>query len=113
MDDLISRQAAIDALGGEPMEYTEYEQGLHDKWIDAKQNIEALPSAEPEIIRCRDCEHWEREKLGGNELRHGTCYSITELFNCINGNTYNVDDFQTGENFYCGFAYRGEGENNA
>ena len=48
MDDLISRQAAIDALGGEPIAYTEYEQGLHDKWIDAKENIEALPSAQPE-----------------------------------------------------------------
>ena len=46
--ELISREAAIDALGGEPMAYTEYEQGLHDKWIDAKQNIEELPSAQPE-----------------------------------------------------------------
>ena len=46
MDDAISRQAAIDALGMEPMAYTEYEQGLHDEWIDAKENIEALPSAQ-------------------------------------------------------------------
>lgn len=57
MDDLISRQAAIDALGGEPIAYTEYEQGLHDKWIYAKENIEALPSTQPEIIRCRECKH--------------------------------------------------------
>lgn len=70
-----------------------------------------------ELIRCKNCKHWEREKLGkhwereklgGNGLRQGTCYSM-ELFNCINGNTYNVDDFQTNENFYCGFAERAEG----
>ena len=55
MADLIDRQAAIDALGGEPIAYTEYEQGLHDKWIDAKENIEALPSTQSEIIRCKEC----------------------------------------------------------
>lgn len=60
-----------------------------------------------EFVRCKDCKHWEREKLNGNELRYGTCYSI-ELLNCINGNTYNVDNFQTGETFYCGFAERTE-----
>ena len=48
MDDLISRLEAIDALGVEPLAYTEYEQGLHDKWIDAKENIEALPPAQTE-----------------------------------------------------------------
>lgn len=57
MADLIDRQAAIDALGGEPIAYTEYEQGLHDKWIDAKENIEALPSTQPEIIRCMECKY--------------------------------------------------------
>lgn len=61
MSDLIERQAAIDALGGEPMAYTEYEYGLHDKWIDAKENIEALPSAEPEwnemVVICDCCGH--------------------------------------------------------
>ena len=57
MDDLISRQAVIDALGGEPLPYTEYEQGLHDKWIDAKENIETLPSAQPEIIQCKECKY--------------------------------------------------------
>ena len=57
MDDLIDRHAAIDALGGEPIAYTEYEEGLHDKWIDAKENIEALPSAQPEIIWCKKCKY--------------------------------------------------------
>ena len=48
MSDLISRQAAIDALGVEPLAYTDYEEGLHTKWADAKEALEKLPSAQPE-----------------------------------------------------------------
>jgi len=59
MDDLISRKAAIDALGWgnewEAMGFT-----LIDK-EDSIHQIKALPSAEPEIIRCKDC------------LIHGVC----------------------------------------
>lgn len=49
MRDLIDRQAVLDAvdIGN-----------LHRGIVDALQNIISdLPSAEPEIIRCRDCEH--------------------------------------------------------
>ena len=45
MDDLISRQAAIDAIFGRSHEII-------------KMRIGNLPSAQPEIIRCRDCRHW-------------------------------------------------------
>lgn len=56
MDDLISRQAALDCFRGwidqygdirEPDEMPEY------RWI------EALPPAEPTIIRCKDCKCWD------------------------------------------------------
>ena len=49
MDDLISRQAAIDAA---------------QEWFDGlivgsfgglKKKLEAVPSAQPDIIRCRNC----------------------------------------------------------
>jgi len=52
MDDLISRQAAIDELdkGAWGVEW--------DKTL-AKAMIESLPSAQPEIIRCKDCKHWD------------------------------------------------------
>jgi hypothetical protein len=73
MDDLISRQAAIEALGVEPLAYAEYEQGLHDKWIDIKQNIEALPSAQPEIIRCNSCKHWTQSTGKMNGYGLGRC----------------------------------------
>ena len=47
MDDLISRQAAIDVVKGIDSYFVKY--------------IEDLPSAQPEITRCKDCEHWTND----------------------------------------------------
>ena len=57
MSDLISRQAAIDALGEKPLAWTEgeYEFGLQNQWQSDVDALNGLPSAEPEIIRCKDC----------------------------------------------------------
>jgi len=56
MDDLISRQVAIDAL------CEEYCNGHHDcKYYPRCENlrwIQELPSAQPEIIRCKDCRNY-------------------------------------------------------
>ena len=61
MDDLISRQAAIDALKNERSDWNcDYNVPV-DHCIDA---IYSVPSAQPEIIRCKDCkhgEHWYRD----------------------------------------------------
>ena len=46
MDDLISRQDALDAIR---------ECGI------CEQRILDVPSAQPEIIRCKDCRWWDRE----------------------------------------------------
>ncbi len=56
MDDLISRQAAIDEF---------YIQADDDGWWtgtaqDMEELLKGLPSVEPEIIRCKDCEHASR-----------------------------------------------------
>ena len=53
MSDLIDRQAAIDRL-------TEYGNGraVFISVGEAVIRIEQLPSAQPEIIRCKDCKHW-------------------------------------------------------
>ena len=48
--DCISRQAAIMKILGQPPE-------LHYPSWYAEQ-IKELPSAQPEIIRCKDCKHW-------------------------------------------------------
>lgn len=54
-NDYISRQSAIDALHG-------YFDGMleTDTWspCDVYGLIEILPSAQPDIIYCKDCKHW-------------------------------------------------------
>ena len=51
MSDLISRQAAIDTIMGQPPE------PHYPSWYAAQ--IEKLPAAQPEIIKCKDCKHWD------------------------------------------------------
>lgn len=48
--DLISRQAAIDALGEKPLAWTEgeYELGLQNQWQSDVDALNDLPSAQPE-----------------------------------------------------------------
>ena len=58
MDDLISRQAAIDALGEEPEVWTgkdEYAQGLNNQWHYDINALKAVPSAQPENVDCIYC----------------------------------------------------------
>jgi hypothetical protein len=63
--DLISRQAAIDALGDEPEVWSgkdEYEQGLNNQWHHDVNALKALPSAQPFVIHCTDCEDWYKKQ---------------------------------------------------
>ena len=65
MDDLISRQAAIDALGEEPEVWTgndEYAQGLNNQWHYDVIALEAVPSAQPE-----PCEYYALCRHGRDE----------------------------------------------
>jgi hypothetical protein len=56
--DTISRQAAIEVIGAvfpvDPMK-SEYAQGIACGAALAKTYVEQLPSAQPDIIRCRNC----------------------------------------------------------
>ena len=55
MDDLISRQAAIDAI----LKINDYNNSDRANALGlAEFAITTLPSAEPQIIRCKDCKHW-------------------------------------------------------
>ena len=67
MSDLIDRKAAIDAIDK-----------LHDKpnaWLEcAVEAIEKLPSAQPELIQCKNCKHYGYYKCklhGNNWMRSG------------------------------------------
>lgn len=50
-DELISRQAAIDAIKKSRF------------LVDAMEKVIKLPSAQPEIIHCRECKHYTKEQL--------------------------------------------------
>ena len=58
MNDLISRQAAIDAVM-ETEPYIGTENIIYQRTDDVIANINKLPSVQPEIIRCKDCEYYE------------------------------------------------------
>ena len=85
---LISRQAAIDALISEgrsvDSRYISAERIIHEE--DAIEVISMLPSAEPEIIRCKDCKwcvenydtdgnpYWICKNWDGGTDADGFCY---------------------------------------
>lgn len=71
--DLISRKAAIDAIDvlcqehrykipGKRETYSQYNEAWQDALDRAEGAIFNLPSAQPEITRCKDCKH--RDKYG-------------------------------------------------
>ena len=64
MDDLISRQAAIDALAKNMPSWTTPDgsgqfdhdiQVTDEAYVDCMQIIHDMPSAQPDIIQCRNC----------------------------------------------------------
>ena len=60
MNDMISRQAAINALGEAPEVWTDSpeEFAALSQWEMDVTAIEALPSADAvEVVRCKDCKH--------------------------------------------------------
>ena len=82
--DCISRQAAIDALDqifdrceeieahlpeGDP-DRTGYK--MYQDYMTVWKYLHQLPSAQPEIIRCKDCE-WFRKEYGWNCIEYTVC----------------------------------------
>jgi len=60
--DLISRQAAIDALRGYLVGKRCPDDGTLTCRLIENEVINKLPSAEPKIIRCKDCNFWTKQK---------------------------------------------------
>lgn len=56
-NDLISRQAAIDAA--DAVWSVTGDKNVAKVWDQLKD----LPPAQPEIIRCRECQHWKQGEL--------------------------------------------------
>ena len=59
MNDLISRQQAIDAVKSRKTAEQSSAGIMRNAVVDfCVDIIKKLPSAQPEIIRCKDCKHW-------------------------------------------------------
>lgn len=106
-DRLISLQAAIDlasysielcnkaldsmTLGAKDRYAIEVER---DSLLKLKDDLKLLPSAQTEIMHCRDCKHW----------REGGAYSYCQkLFNC---GVLDVYDYMRTEDDFCSLAER-------
>ena len=93
--DCISRQQAIDALG-ELATFTE-DWSCHT-WMytdDVYNAIKQLPTIQPEIVRCKDCQYWNK----------GSCECREHAVNCQD---YYVGDIETEAEYFCGYAERRE-----
>lgn len=85
MDDLISRQAAINMCRKPRMRNADCS--------DFEMEIMMLPSAGPEIIRCRDCQHRDE---------HGCCKHWKAL-------SLSVIPIATDDDDFCSYAERKNG----
>lgn len=87
MDDLISRQAAIDALD-KRMEQT-LEQTLVTGFLKLRHDLlVGIPSAQRDtvkVVRCKDCKHHDGEKPGMVYCPHIIEGWISEYFFCAGG----------------------------
>lgn len=103
MSDLISRQAAIDATWRE----TGYTDPINVATA-IRDRIEALPSTRPELIRCKDCKHWNQATaFHGGALSFGFCES-DDMWRSLYGETTEVAHIDTDDDFFCGYAERQE-----
>ena len=108
MRDLISRMAAID--------------GVDDHYVDRRNDWQAgwnaaldwikdvylneLPSAQPKMVRCKDCKHWKQQtNYAGVPLSFGFCESDS-MWQSLYGETYEISHIDTDDDFYCGYAER-------
>ena len=92
MDDLISRQDAIDAIDDIESEVADGFGFQYEKW---RKHFAELPPAEPEIVRCKDCQYWNK----------GSCECPEHAVNCQD---YYVGDIETEAEYFCGYAERRE-----
>ena len=88
-NDVISRQAAIDAIRN-----IRAITGTHDDEIllidkaEAQTKLMLLSSVEPQIIHCKDCRYW---KLDDDDCETGYCRDIYGIIGDIYGNGFCSD----------------------
>ena len=106
MSDLIRREDAIDAIQKRADEIDSVYSAFWEGLKIAQDIVEKVPSAEPEIIRCKDCKHWKQQiDYQGKLLSFGFCES-EDMWCSLYGETTEVAHIDTDDNHYCGFAER-------
>ena len=87
MDDLISRQAAIDALHMHLM----YRMGTDSNKKRLDEWINNLPSAQPEIIRCKDCIYYDPPHVKNNGVRYEYDEMPADAFDALGTGLVNAE----------------------
>ena len=89
MSDLISRKAAISAIEShirtaeEPYQLTEKDKVLNYAFDVAISCLLNLPSAQPEIIQCKDCKHIQEWRSEESVKKFGQIYECARnVLNC-------------------------------
>ena len=96
MDDLISRQAAIDALKAKAVPLYK-DPRCNDIWErdrtldDAIDVIRGLPSAQPEIIRCKDCIYYDPPHVENNGVRYEYDEMPADAFDALGTGLVNAE----------------------
>ena len=92
MDDCISRQAAIEALDGEitvtGRANAEAVRGYANLVCD---RIKRMPSAQPEIIRCKDCIYYDPPHVENNGVRYEYDEMPADAFDALGTGLVNVE----------------------
>ena len=105
MNDYIEREAAILALGDEPVVWDDYDMDGRAQsyaWSAHKRRIESVPAADvAPVVRCRECRH--SSLPSGFTQRYGEPGTLSCHFGPCNRRNVNVNDF-------CSYGQRKEDE---
>ena len=87
MNDLISRQAAIDALHMHLM----YRMGTDSNKKRLDDWINGVPSAQPEVIRCKDCIYYDPPHVENNGVRYEYNEMPADAFDALGTGLVNAE----------------------
>ena len=79
MDDLISRQAAIDVASG------------YCHPANIADELRKLPSAQPEVIRCKDCIYYDPPHVENNGVRYEYDEMPADAFDALGTGLVNAE----------------------
>ena len=91
MSDLISRQAAIDALKNRWKKTRNYEGNGDDIAEECELYLKQVPSAQPEIIRCKDCIYYDPPHVENNGVRYEYDEMPADAFDALGTGLVNAE----------------------